>query len=120
MMHTPKYCQGSTLRSLYKNGVTVDISPNGTTNPFLDIVMRTSMQRDSSENLTTEQAVIAYAKNNAYSAFKEKENVTLMPGMLTNLAVLSLDIFTIPTQQLPATKSILTMIDKKIVYEQVH
>lgn len=117
MMHTPKYCQGSPLRSLYNYGVVIGISPDGTTNPFFDIMMCSSMQSDPAENLTREQAVIAYTKNNAYAEFKEKEKGTLMPGMLADLAVLSQDIFTIPAGQLPATKSILTMIDGKIVYE---
>ena len=117
MMHTPKYCQGSPLRSLYNYGVVIGISPDGTTNPFFDIMMCTSMQSDPAENLTREQAVIAYTKNNAYAEFKEKEKGTLMPGMLADLAVLSQDIFTIPTGQLPATKSVLTMVDGKIVYE---
>lgn len=117
MMHTPKYCQGSPLRSLYDYGVVIGISPDGTTNPFFDIMMCTSMQSDPAENLTREQAVIAYTKNNAYAEFKEKEKGTLMPGMLADLAVLSQDIFTVPPGQLPATKSILTMIDGKIVYE---
>lgn len=117
MMHTPKYCQGSPLRSLYNYGIVIGIAPDGTTNPFLDIMMCTSMQSDPAENLTREQAVIAYTKNNAYAEFKEKEKGTLMPGMLADLAVLSQDIFTIPAGQLPATKSMLTMIDGKIVYE---
>ncbi|MEO6869782.1 MAG: amidohydrolase family protein [Ginsengibacter sp.] len=117
MMHTPKYCQASPLRSLYNYGVVIGISPDGTTNPFFDIMMCTSMQSDPSENLTREQAVIAYTKNNAYAEFKEKEKGTLMPGMLADLAVLSQDIFTVPPGQLPATKSILTMIDGKIMYE---
>ncbi|MEO8820656.1 MAG: amidohydrolase family protein [Ginsengibacter sp.] len=117
MMHTPKYCQGSPLRSLYNYGVVIGISPDGTTNPFFDIMMCTSMQSDPAENLTREQAVIAYTKNNAYAEFKEKEKGTLMPGMLADLAVLSQDIFTIPAGQLPATKSVLTMINGKIVYE---
>lgn len=117
MMHTPKYCQGSPLRSLYNYGVVIGISPDGTTNPFLDIMMCTSMQSDPAENLTREQAVIAYTKNNAYAEFKEKEKGTLAPGMLADLAVLSQDIFTIPAGQLPATKSVLTIIDGKIVYE---
>lgn len=119
MMHTPKYCQGSPLRSLWDKGVMVGISPDGTTNPFLDIMFCTSMQSDPKENLTIEQAVIAYTKNNAYAEFKEKEKGTLMPGMLADLTVLSQDIFTIPAQQLPGTKSMLTMIGGKIVYEPV-
>ncbi len=119
MMHTPKYCQGSPLRSLWNKGVIVGISPDGTTNPFLDIMMCTSMQSDAAENLTREQAVIAYTKNNAYAEFAEKEKGTLMPGMLADLAVLSKDIFTIPTQQMPSVKSVLTMINGKIVYQEV-
>ena len=117
MMHTPKYCQGSPLRSLWDKGIVVGISPDGTTNPFLDIMFCTSMQSDPKENLTREQAVIAYTRNNAYAEFKEKQKGTLMPGMLADLAVLSQDIFTISAQQLPATKSVLTMIDGKIVYK---
>ena len=77
----------------------------------------TSQQANPSENLTREQAVIAYTKTNALAEFKEKEKGTLMHGMLADLAVLSQDIFTIPSQQLPATKCVLTMIDGKIVYE---
>jgi len=120
MMHTPKYCQGSPLRSLWNKGVVIGISPDGTTNPFFDIMMCTAMQSDSSENLSREQAVIAYTKNNAYAEFKEKEKGTLMAGMLADLVVLSQDIFTIPTEQLPATKSVLTMIDGKIVYDKIN
>ena len=76
-----------------------------------------SMQSDTAENLTRGKVVIAYTKNNAYAKFKEKEKGTLMPGMLADLAVLSQDIFKIPTGRLSETKSILTMIDGKILYE---
>ncbi len=41
---------------------------------------------------------------------------TLAIVMLADLAVLSQDIFTVPNEQLPATESLLTMIDGKIVY----
>jgi predicted amidohydrolase YtcJ len=41
-----------------------------------------------------------------------------MPGMLADLAVLSQDIFSIPAPQLPATKSVLTIVNGKIVYQQ--
>jgi len=43
-----------------------------------------------------------------------------MPGMVADLVVLSQDIFSTPKEQLPATKSVLTMIDGKIVYRQTH
>ena len=119
MMHTPKFCMGGSLRSMLDDGIVVGIAPDGTTNPFFDIMMLTTGAEIPGENLTREQAVIAFTRTNAYAEFKETEKGTLMPGMLADLAVLSQDIFTIPADQLPATKSQLTMVDGKIVYENV-
>ncbi len=120
MMHTPKLAMliNSPVRSLISDGILVGISPDGTTNPFFDIMMITSQHTNPSENITIEQAVVAYTKTNAFAEFKEKEKGMLRKGMLADLVVLSQDIFTIPVQQLPATVSVLTMIDGKIVYQQ--
>lgn len=118
MMHTPKYCQASPIRSLLEKGITVGISPDGTTNPFWDIMVITSQQTRPSENISREQAVIAYTRTNAFAEFKEKEKGSLTKGMLADLAVLSEDIFSVPTEQLPAIKSVLTIMDGKIVYQE--
>ncbi len=92
IMHTPKYNQGSPLRSLLRDDILVGIAPDGTINPFWDMMMITSQQTSPDENITREQAVIAYTKTNAYAEFKEK---------------------------LPVTRSLLTMIDGKIVYRSM-
>jgi predicted amidohydrolase YtcJ len=118
MAHTPKYGYGCHIQSFLNKGIIVSVSPDGTTNPFWDIMVMTSQQKDPKENTTVEKAVIAYTKTNAYAEFKEKDKGTLMPGMVADLAVLSQDIFNIPSEQLPATKSLLTMVDGKIVYEE--
>lgn len=118
IMHTPKYNQWSPLRSFLNDKVIVGISPDGCLNPFVDLSIITSQQTDSAENITMEQAVIAFTKTNAYAEFKEKEKGMLVKGMLADLAVLSQDIFTIPSDKVSVTKSILTMIDGKVVYEQ--
>ncbi len=118
VMHTPKYNHSGHLRSLIEKGITVGISPDGTINPFWDIMNVTSMQTNPAENISREQAVIAYTKTNAYAEFMEKEKGTLAKGMLADLAVLSQDIFTIATEQLPAIHSVLTIIDGKILYQQ--
>jgi predicted amidohydrolase YtcJ len=118
MMHTPKYSMISPLRSLLEGGVVVGISPDGTTNPFFEIMLVTSTHANPKENLTREQAVIAYTKTNAYAEFTEDQKGTLTQGKLADLAVLSQDIFTIPTEQLMATRSVLTIVDGKIVYQQ--
>jgi predicted amidohydrolase YtcJ len=64
-----------------------------------------------------EEAVTAYTYGSAYAEFKEKQKGSLTVGKLADLAVLSQDIFSVPIQQLPATSSVLTMVDGKIVFE---
>lgn len=118
MMHTPKYGQGSPVRSLLNDGIMVGISPDGTVNPFFEIFMVTSQQADPAENLTVEQAVKAFTRTNAFAEFREQEKGTLTKGKVADLAVLSQDIFTIRGPQLMGTHSIMTMINGKIVYEE--
>ena len=89
VMPTPKYNHSSHLRSFIIKEITVGISPDGTTNPFYDIMVVTSMQTNPAENITREQAVIAYTKTNAFAEFKENEKGTLIKGMLADLAVLT-------------------------------
>ena len=115
--HTPQYGQSSPLRAWINMGIPVAIGPDALINPYLNIMFMTAQQSDSNQNISREQAVIAYTKGSAYAEFAEKYKGKLMPGMLADLAVLSQDIFTIPAPQLPATKSVLTMIDGKIVYQ---
>ncbi len=69
------------------------------------------------EAMTREQAVIAYTRNSAYAQFGEQEKGTLTAGKFADLGVLSQDIFIIPVQQLPVTKSVLTMVGGKIVFQ---
>lgn len=117
MAHTPKYGHRSRLRTLIDEGIIVSVSPDGTTNPFWDIMAMVSQQVDPKENLTREQAVIAFTKTNAYGEFAEKNKGMLTKGMLADLAVLSDDLFTIADEKLQSIKSVLTMVDGKIVYD---
>jgi predicted amidohydrolase YtcJ len=116
MMHTPIYVRQSPLRSLIKKGIKVGISPDGLTNPFVNIMILTTQQANPDENISREEAVIAYTKNNAYAEFTENLKGTLTKGKLADLAVLSQNVFTIPVNQLPETKSLLTMVGGKVVY----
>ena len=61
--------------------------------------------------------MIAYTATSAYSEFQEKEKGTIEPGKLADIAVLSQDIFTVPTPELPKTVSVLTMVGGKVVYK---
>jgi predicted amidohydrolase YtcJ len=105
------------LKSLLAAGIPVALGSDGPTNPYLNIMFATLHTNHPSEAITREQAVVAYTLTSAYAEFAEKEKGSLEPGKLADLAVLSQDIFTVPTPALPGTKSILTMVGGKIVYD---
>ena len=67
--------------------------------------------------MTREQAVRAYTYWSAFAEFAEGEKGTLTAGKLADLVVLSQDIFTVPVPELPKTRSVLTIVGGKIVYE---
>ena len=105
------------FKSLLAAGIPLALGSDGPTNPYLDIFFATNPGNRPSEAITREQAVIAYTATSAYSEFQEKEKGTIEPGKLADIAVLSQDIFTVPTPELPKTVSVLTMVGGKVVYK---
>jgi predicted amidohydrolase YtcJ len=116
VVHTPQYGLRSPLQTWRALGIPVAIGPDGVINPFLSILLVTTQQRTPGENLSREQAVMAYTRGSAYAEFAEATKGTLQPGMLADLAVLSQDVFSVPDAQLPAIHSVLTIVNGKIVY----
>ncbi len=116
VVHTPQYGKGNSIRTWLQMGIPIAIGPDALINPYLNILFMTTQQANPAENITREQAVMAYTIGSAYAEFADAYKGTLTPGKLADLAVLSQDIFTIPAQQLPATRSVLTFIGGRIVY----
>ena len=69
------------------------------------------------EAVSREEAVRIYTRGSAFAERLEAEKGTLVPGQLADLAVLSQDVFTIPAQALPATRSVLTIVGGDVVYD---
>jgi len=105
------------FRSLVAAGIPLAIGSDGLTNPFLNILLGSTHPNNPSEALTREQVVIAYTGGSAYAEFAEGEKGRLVPGQLADLAVLSQDIFTVPAPALPASRSVLTLIDGRVAYD---
>ncbi len=67
--------------------------------------------------VTLEQTLVGYTVDPAYATFEEKQKGSIEPGKWADLAVLSNDLFQVPPAQIPATESLLTVFDGKVVYE---
>ena len=105
------------MKTLLLKGIPLGIGSDGPFNPFLNIMFAVTHPRRPSEAISREEAVIAYTATNAFAEFEEQNKGTLTVGKVADLAVLSQDIFEIPAPALPQTKSILTMVNGKIVYD---
>jgi len=62
--------------------------------------------------------VRAYTAGSAYAELAEDRKGRLVPGQLADLAVLSDDIFTAPPPVLLATRSVLTLVDGRIAWDE--
>lgn len=98
------------MRSLIDAGIPLAIGSDGLLNPFLNIMFATTHAVNPREALSREQAVIAYTYGSAFAEFSEKERGRLMPGALADLAVLSADLFSVPSPELPGIVSVLTLV----------
>jgi predicted amidohydrolase YtcJ len=104
-------------KSLLKAGIPVAIGSDGPMNPGLNLQFITTMPGDAAEAITREEAVDAYTRGSAFAEFAENEKGTIAAGKLADLAVLSQDIFGVAAGDLPATKSVLTIVDGKVAYD---
>ncbi len=107
------------LRSLLDNDIPLALGTDGigtVSNPFVDIFLTMIHPTHPSEALTIEQAVRAYTRGSAYAELEESRKGRLIKGQLADLAVLSQDIFHVPPPAIPATLSVLTMVNGVIVW----
>jgi hypothetical protein len=71
------------------------------------------------QRLTVEQAVDAYTHGSSYARFTDDRLGTLDAGKYADLVVLSQDIFSVPSDEIGKTYSVLTMVDGKAVYSEM-
>ena len=105
------------MKSLLDQGIPLAIGADGPMNPFLNIMAAVTHPANPKEALTREQAVAAYTTGSAFAEFQEKQKGQLKAGMLADLAVLSADLFTVPVPELPALRSVLTIIGGRVVHD---
>jgi predicted amidohydrolase YtcJ len=72
--------------------------------------------RGPEETPSREQALRMYTCGSAWFSFDEQERCSLEPGKLADFAMLDRDILTVPTEQIGATQSLLTVVGGRVVY----
>ncbi|HEY7370439.1 MAG TPA: amidohydrolase [Thermoanaerobaculia bacterium] len=68
------------------------------------------------QRITVEEALRAYTSEAAFAAFEEWEKGTLAPGRLADFVVLSKDILSIPTSEIPSAAVDVTVVGGRIVH----
>ena len=107
------------LKSLLENGVPLAFGGDGPLNPFLNIMFAVTHANNPPEAITREQAVAAYTSGSAFAELTEHDKGRLAAGMLADIAVLTQDIFTVDVNRLPATGSVLTIVNGRIVRDAI-
>jgi len=100
-------------------GIPVAYGSDNLRNPFYHMMQAVNKPAATGQAISREEAVEMLTRWPAYAELREREKGTLVPGMLADLAVLSQDVFTVPAEALPATRSVLTMIGGRVVFDQL-
>ena len=114
------FSQLEPLQSLLTAGIPVALGTDGigqVVSPWLDVFLVSIHPTHPSEALSVEQAVTAYTRGSATAEFQEHRKGTLSRGMLADLAVLSQDPFSLPPPALPGTRSLMTVVGGRILYD---
>jgi predicted amidohydrolase YtcJ len=108
------------LRSLLDGGIPLALGSDAggdAMNPFLNIMLATTYASAPREALTREQALLAYTSGGAYAERQEAGKGRIVPGLAADMAMLSQDVLKVPASELPATRSVLTIVDGTILFE---
>jgi predicted amidohydrolase YtcJ len=104
-------------RSWRAAGIPVAYGSDMLRNPFVHMVAVVTGAGRADEAISREEAVRMYTHGSAFAERSEHEKGTLRAGLLADVAVLSQDIFTVPAEALPATRSVFTIIGGTVLYD---
>ncbi len=113
------------FRSLIESGARVAFGsdwPVVSNNPFLGIAAAVTGKTEDGktwvpeQNITVEQALVAYTSTGAWVEHAESRRGTLEPGKLADLVILSQDLLTTPAQQISSTTVTHTICNGRIVW----
>jgi predicted amidohydrolase YtcJ len=89
--------------------------------PLLHIYVALNRQRYSQEDpdqrLTLEECLLGYTREAAHTEFMENQKGQIKEGYLADLVLFSHDLFALPPEDIRAARTVMTMIDGRVVFE---
>jgi predicted amidohydrolase YtcJ len=123
----PKVVAGPPFRTIVDHGIQVGIHGDGVhiapLNPWLQIYYATTGinsfgdQVNPGQHLTRAEALRLFTRNNSWFLRMEEKIGSLEPGKLADLAVLDRDYFAVPDAEIRKIRSVLTIVDGKVVHD---
>jgi predicted amidohydrolase YtcJ len=123
----PKVVTGPAFRTIYDHGIQVGIHGDGVhiapLTPWLHIYYATTGvnsfgdQVNPGQHLSRVEALRLFTRNNSWFLRMEEKIGSIEPGKLADLAVLDRDYFTVPDADIKKIRSVLTIVNGKIVHD---
>jgi predicted amidohydrolase YtcJ len=122
----PDKLVGPPFRTIMDHGITVGVHGDGVhiapLNPWQHIYFMVTgvnsfgAKVNGDQNLTRAESLRLFTKNNAWFLRMEEKIGTIETGKLADMVVLDRDYFTVPEVEIKKIRSVLTVVDGKIVY----
>jgi len=122
----PKVVAGPAFRTIVDHGIQAGIHGDGVhiapLNPWLHIYYATTGinsfgdQVNPGQHLTRAEALRLFTRDNSWFLRMEEKIGSLEPGKLADLAVLDRDYFAVPDADIKKIRSVLTIVDGKVVH----
>jgi len=123
----PKIVTGPPFRTIVDHGIQVGIHGDGVhiapLNPWLHIYYATTGvnsfgdQVNPGQHLTRAEALRLFTRGNSWFLRMEEKIGSIEPAKLADLAVLDRDYFAVPDTQIKQIRSVLTIVNGKIVHQ---
>ena len=122
----PKVVAGPPFRTIFDHGIQVGMHGDGVhiapLNPWLHIYYAVTGLNslgdpvNPGQQLTRAEALQLFTRNNSWFLRMEDKIGTIEPGKLADLAILDRDYFTVPDADIKKLRSVLTIVNGKIVH----
>lgn len=123
----PNVVAGAPFRTIVDHGIQVGIHGDGVhiapLNPWPHIYYATTgrnsfgHQVNPNQQLTREEALRLFTRGNSWFLRMEEKIGSIEPGKLADLVVLDRDYFTVPEEEIKQVRSVLTVVDGRIVHD---